>query len=404
MRRALGLNLFATLLTVALVASACGGGASDDAVGVDDAARVDAGTTTGASDKDTVDGGAAEVSTGGAAEVSTTDESTAGDEAAPDEGQTSVADDGPADDVVELTQGRDMHIITIAGPLLDPFFSAWEKGTVAAGDDLGVKSDYTAPADFSNVENDLIRLMEAAISQKPDGIIVGNFLPDVQGPGIQDAIDAGIPVVIANSGEEPGMALGAIAFVGAAAFLTGERTGEEMIANGVTSGLCMDHVPQNPATTEACQGMEAAFEQAGLQSSTFNLPLTDSANPQAIASALRGQLSADPDIDGVFTLGTAIAESAMQTVADLGVEDSVGIVAGNLSTNVMNAIADGDLLFAIDQQPYLQGYYGVLIAVQFAEYGLVPTEPVRTGPAFVTKDNVERAIRAQEQAGVRGSG
>ena len=401
MRRALGLKLFATLLTVALVASACGGGDSADAVGGDDAAGVDAGTTTGAPDEDTVDERAAE--------VSTTDESKSDDKPAPDAGQTSVADgepadDGPADDVVELTQGRDMHIITIAGPLLDPFFSAWEKGTVAAGDDLGVKADYTAPADFSNLENDFIRLMEAAISQQPDGIVIGNFFPDVQGPGIQDAIDAGIPVVVANSGEQPGLALGAVAFVGAADFLTGEKTGDEMIANGVTSGLCMDHVPQNPATTRVCQGFEAAFDGAGLRGTTFNLPLTDVGDPQAIASALRGQLSANPDIDGVFTLGTAIAESAMQTVADLGVQDTVGIVAGNLSTNVMNAIADGDLLFALDQQPYLQGYYSVLIAVQFAEYGLAPTAPVRTGPSFVTSENVERAIRAQEEGGVRGSG
>ena len=60
-------------------------------------------------------------------------------------------------------------------------------------------------------------------------------------------------------------------------------------------------------------------------------------------------------------------------------------------------------MFASDQQPYLQGYYGVLIAVQFAEYGLAPSEPVRTGPSLVTAENVADVIRAQDAAGVRGA-
>ena len=246
--------------------------------------------------------------------------------------------------------------------------------------------------------------MDAAISQDPDGIVIGDFLPDVQDPGIEEAIAAGIPVVVVNSGERSAKALGAIAFVGLEDFLTGERTAEHMIATGVTNGLCLDHVPQNPATTKVCEGFVAVFDRAGLASSIFNLPMTDAGDPQAIAAALRGQLAADPDIDGVFTLGTAIAESAMQAIGDLGVTDSVALGSGNLSINVLNAIIDGDIAFAVDQQPYLQGYYGVLIAVHHVEYGLAPSEPIRTGPFIITSDNAQRVIEIQEATGVRGSG
>ena len=392
MKRALRWQLLvATVAVVALVAAAC----SDD--------DTDRSASDGAA-VETEPGIASEPS-GGADDGETSAEAASGDSAASGDDGAMSDDGGEPDDVVELTQddGRGLHIITVSAPLVDPFFSAMEKGTAAAGFDLRVKSDYTAPADFNNLENDFIRLMEAAISQSPDGIVVGNFFPDVQDPGIQDAIDAGIPVVIINSGEPSAEALGAVAFVGQDESQAGQRVGERMIANGSTNGLCMDHVPQNPSTTRRCEGFVAAFDNAGLSSTVFNLPLTDSGDPQAVAAALRGQLSANPDIDGVFTLGSGVAESAIQAIADLGVKDTVALGTSDLSTNVLNSIVAGDLMFASDQQPYLQGYYGVLIAVQFAEYGLAPSEPVRTGPSLVTAENVADVIRAQDAAGVRGA-
>ena len=398
MRRALRLHLLVSLLAIALVAAACSGDDTDDAASDDRTTEVNTSA---------VAGGRSEPADAAADSSSTTEDETptadATGTASPD-GETADAATTEPDDAVVLTQadGGDMHIITISAPLLDPFFSAWEKGTLAAGLDLGVRSDYTAPADFSNLENDFIRLMEAAISQNPDGIVMANFFPDVQEPGLQDAVSAGIPVVVIAE-PTPG-AQGAVAFIGQNEHQAGLRAGERMIANGVTSGLCMDHVPQNPSTTRRCEGFVEAFDSAGLRSTIFNLPLTDAGDPQAIAAALRGQLSANPDIDGVFTLGSGVAESAIQAIADLGAKDTVALGTSDLSTNVLNAVAEGDLLFASDQQPYLMGYYGVLIATQFAQYGLAPTEPIRTGPSFVTADNVDIVIRAQEEAGVRGAG
>ena len=392
MKQVIGLRFLAALFTATLMVAGCGNSGSEDSVGdspsEDDASAVTTSTDSQANEQggDAGDGDATSADR-------TTDSST----------DSAVAGTGP-DDVVQLTQddGRGLHIITISAPLLDPFFSAWEKGTDAAGVDLRVKSEYTAPADFSNLENDFIRLMEAAISQSPDGIVVGNFFPDVQEPGIQDAIAAGIPVVVIAEPTEG--AQGAVAFIGQNEVQAGQRAGERMIANGVTSGLCMDHVPQNPSTTRRCNGFVAAFDNAGLPSTVFNLPLTDAGDPQAIASALRGQLSANADIDGVFTLGSGVAESAIQAIADLGVKDTVALGTSDLSTNVLNSIVAGDLMFASDQQPYLIGYYGVLIAVQFAEYGLAPSEPIRTGPSFITTENVDVVIQAQQEAGVRGAG
>ena len=330
-------------------------------------------------------------------------ETAAGSETAAEtvtEPSTETAPD--AAEVIEDTSGRDQLIVTVSAPLLDPFFSAWAKGTEAAGSDLGITSEFTAPANFDNAVTDFQRLLEAAIA-RADAMVVGNFIPDAFDPLIKQAIDSGIPVVIVNSGEASAKELGAIAFVGQDESFTGLRSGEEMVAAGVTHGLCLDHVPQNPSTTLRCEGFAAAFADAGLESTTFNLPQTDQNNPQAIAQALQGQIASNPGIDGIYTLGSFVAESALQAIADQGHSDSITLATTDLSTNVLNAIKDGKILFAADQQPYMQGYYGVLIASQYLEYGLQPGAPIRTGPMFVTVDNVDAVLKAQE-SGVRGAG
>ena len=76
--------------------------------------------------------------------------------------------------------------------------------------------------------------------------------------------------------------------------------------------------------------------------------------------------------------------------------------SGISDENVLNAINDGNMLFAIDQQQYLQGYLGVLIVTQFAQYGLLPGggNPILTGPGFVTQDNAAQVIELSAE-GIR---
>lgn len=58
------------------------------------------------------------------------------------------------------------------------------------------------------------------------------------------------------------------------------------------------------------------------------------------------------------------------------------------------------MLFAIDQQQFLQGYLPITFLVTNAQYGLGPIGEVRTGPAFVTPDNADDVIELTKQ-GIR---
>jgi simple sugar transport system substrate-binding protein len=61
-----------------------------------------------------------------------------------------------------------------------------------------------------------------------------------------------------------------------------------------------------------------------------------------------------------------------------------------VSKVALQQIKDGKLLFLINEQPYLDGYYGVLFAYHYAKFGLAPVGVVSTGPSVVDKVNVDK--------------
>jgi simple sugar transport system substrate-binding protein len=68
---------------------------------------------------------------------------------------------------------------------------------------------------------------------------------------------------------------------------------------------------------------------------------------------------------------------------------------------VLEAVRDGEMLFATDQQQFLQGYLPVVLLTNHAQYGVGPINAeIPTGPAFITQDNAQEVIDLSEQ-GVR---
>ena len=72
----------------------------------------------------------------------------------------------------------------------------------------------------------------------------------------------------------------------------------------------------------------------------------------------------------------------------------------DLSPGVLQALSDGKMMFAIDQQQYLQGYLPVVVLTLHAKFGLLPGADVLTGPGFVTKDNAAQVIQLSKE-GIR---
>lgn len=295
-------------------------------------------------------------------------------------------------------------IIVVSGPLSWPFFAAVKQGFDDAAELFGIEYQYIAVTDTANMTSDYPRLLQQAISRNPRMLLVGEFFPDGMDPLIREATAAGIPVLIHNSGQTMWEDNGSIGFVGEDPYQMGYKAGQIQADAGVTTGLCFNQVPGNPTVEERCNGYVAAMEEAGLATIYQTIGTGDATNPQAMTQAIKGTLQANPEIDGIYTLNAVPAMSALRAVEEVGRAGEVMIGTADLSNEVLLAIQSGDIAFAMDQQPYLQGFMSIQIASQFLDYGLQPIGHIKTGPLVIDASNVEQTLEVNRaHAGVRGA-
>ncbi|GKX32609.1 MAG: sugar ABC transporter substrate-binding protein [Rhizobiaceae bacterium MnEN-MB40S] len=301
-----------------------------------------------------------------------------------------AADDGP--------------IIVVSGPLSWPFFAAVKQGFDDAAEIFDVDFQYVAVTDTANMTSDYPRLLQQAISRNPRMLLVGEFFPDGMDPLIKEATAAGIPVLIHNSGQTLWEQNGSIGFIGEDPYQMGFKAGQIQAEGGVKHGLCFNQVPGNPTVEARCTGYVDAMKEAGLETTYQTIGTGDATNPQAMLQAIKGTLQANGTIDGVYTLNAVPAMSALRAVQEVGRAGEVMIGTADLSNEVLEAIKAGDIAFAMDQQPYLQGFLSIQTAKQYLDYGLHPIGAVTTGPLVIDKSNVDKTLEVNKEfSGVRGA-
>ena len=272
------------------------------------------------------------------------------------------------------------------------FFGPIVNGAKAAAKQLGIKLSYTGMGP-TNVNGPAeATILKAAISQKPAGLVVCNFFPSAENGLIKRAVAAGIPVIVANSGAATWKKDRAVAYLGEDSFQGGQAAATAMVKAGVKHPMCFDDTPGNPDVAARCAGFVKGMKKHKIKVEVVNDEQASS-NPSAIASAIKGELASKP-IDGILTMGPEQGDAASQAVSQVGKSGKVKLGTFDLSTNILNGIAQKRVLFGIWQEPYLQGYLPVVMAYQYAKYGFSPVGYVHTGPLLVTKKNVAKVTKA----------
>jgi simple sugar transport system substrate-binding protein len=235
-------------------------------------------------------------------------------------------------------------------------------------------------------------------------LLVGEFFPDGMDPLIKQATAAGIPVLIHNSGQTLWEGNGSLGFIGEDPYQMGYKAGEIEAQGGVKVGLCFNQVPGNPTVEARCTGYVAAMKKAGKQTIYQTIGTGQATDQQAMMQAIKGTLQAHPDIDGIYTLNAEPAISALRAVEDVGRKGKIMIGTADLSNDVLEDIKSGDIAFAMDQQPYLQGFMSIQVAYQYLNYGLHPIGAVTTGPLVIDKTNVDKTLEVNKShTGIRGA-
>jgi simple sugar transport system substrate-binding protein len=230
----------------------------------------------------------------------------------------------------------------------------------------------------------MARIVEQAVASNPDGLIVTIADFDVLKGPIEKAIRKGIPVITINSGTQKQSAeLGALLHVGQPEYDAGKGAGLRAKASGVTKFLCVNHYITNPASVERCTGFAD-----GLGVELGNQMIDSGVDPGEIKNKVIAYLRANPDTNGILTLGPNSAHPTLAALKTMKLSGKIFMGTFDLSGEIAAAVKEDTIAFAIDQQPYLQGYLPVVILTNLARYGVVPGNNINSGPGFVTKKNI----------------
>jgi simple sugar transport system substrate-binding protein len=272
----------------------------------------------------------------------------------------------------------------------DAFWDIIRKGAEAAAAKDNVELRYSSDPEAPNQAN----LVQSAIDSKVDGIALTLAKPDAMRAAVKAAQDADIPVVAFNGGFDQYKSMGIREFFGQDEQRSGVAAGERLTGEGAKKVLCVIHEQGSVIHEARCNGVAQGFKG---QTQFINV---NSKDMPAVESTITAKLQQDPSIDHVMGLSAAIALTAVQSVANAGSDAKV--VTFDTSSALADAIESGKVEWAVDQQPYLQGYLAVDALWLLRTNGNVVGggQPVLTGPAFVDDSNID-AVAELARGGTR---
>ncbi|MDV6012587.1 substrate-binding domain-containing protein [Haloechinothrix sp. LS1_15] len=262
----------------------------------------------------------------------------------------------------------------------DTFFDIVRAGAEAAAEKSNINLQYYNHEEVREQAN----LVDNMIDQGVDGIALTLATPDGLNDVVQRANEAGIPVVGFNSGIDHWADMGVLQYFGTDEELAGTALGERLSETDAESVLCVIQEQGHVALETRCAAVAEAFD------GQTERQYVDGSSMPSVQSSLQGKLQEDPDIDYVVTLGAPFAMTALDSVDAAGSDATVATF--DLNAEAADAIKEGDIEFAVDQQPYLQGYLAINSFWLYAHNGNFSgggEEPVLTGPAFVDADNID---------------
>ncbi len=284
-------------------------------------------------------------------------------------------------------------VITHGNPS-SQFWAVVRNGVLQAAEDMRVQATYQSPETFDL--DVMAKMIDDAVASNPDGIAVSIPNGDVLGPHIQKAIDAGIPVVSLNSGSGVAEDLGVLGHFGQSEYTAGNAAGERLLETGVSKGLCLIQEANNTALAVRCQGFADAL--SNVNGTVTNL-VVETDDPAQAQQAIAEALAEDSAINGILALGPSMGEPALAVLREKGLINQIKLAAFDLSPTMLKAVEDDEMLFLVDQQPFLQGYLPVMYLTLYNENLSEPAVKITlTGPDIITKENAAKVLEFSQES------
>lgn len=301
---------------------------------------------------------------------------------------------GPA--LAQTRQPEDIRIVFVThGQANDVYWTVVKNGMQAAAERMGVTVEYFAPETWDVVR--MARMIEAATASNPDGLVVSIPDPTALEAPIRAAEEAGIPIIVIDTGFDQVEPWGLDLFVGGGSeYENGVRAAGLLADAGVTAAICVNQEVGNVSLDMRCNGLTDGLAAAGgtVEVVAVTMDPTDSTR------RTEAFLTAHPEVDGIVTLGPSVGGPILGMLKERGILEDYTFGTFDLSPEVLDALDKGEMLFAVDNQQYMMGYLPVVFLTMKAMYATFPTDTVWTGPGFVTQADAA-AVRDLSQQGIR---
>jgi simple sugar transport system substrate-binding protein len=274
------------------------------------------------------------------------------------------------------------------------FWSVFKKGVDQAQSDLKARGVSVSQVYANNDVSKQVAGLNAAIASKVN--VIATSVPDASAlkDPLTTAASKGIEIITVNSGLGAFDALKTyMVHVGQTEDVAGQGAGKQFNAVGAKSLVVLIHEASNAGLTQRAAGAKKTFKGT---TKTLVIPNATSDLP-GTQQKIKAYFQANPKTDAFLALNPDIATAALSAVPS---KTKVGTF--DLSPGVIAAVQSGKVLFAIDQQQYLQGYLPVVFAYLFVTNldTVGNGQPVLTGPGIVNKANAAR-VAALAKKGTR---
>jgi simple sugar transport system substrate-binding protein len=264
----------------------------------------------------------------------------------------------------------------------DTFWDIIRAGASAAAAKDNISLHYSNNDDPTQEAN----LIQDAISSHVNGIAVTDPNPGALCPAILKAKAAGIPVVMFNAGFANWQQCGAMEYFGQDETIAGVAAGKRLAAAGAKHVLCVLQTQGQIQLEERCAGVVQGLGSEGAVTKLY----VNGTDNSAMLTTMTSALTRDKNVDAVITLGAPVALVAIQAIA--AAHSSTKLYTFDTNAAEIAKIKSGAVQWAVDQQPYLQGYESVDSLWLYITNGdvLGGGNTVLTGPAFIDSSNVAK--------------
>ena len=257
------------------------------------------------------------------------------------------------------------------------------KGASDKAKELGYKLDYQGVARESDVAGQ-VNLVRNVAATMPAGILLAATDATALVDPVKEAMAAGVPVVMVDSGVNADVAVASITTDN----YDGARKAGELLAKMVGGSGKLINLGITAGSETGNQRDKGFLDALTAFPSITALPTQWTGAEAAVAlNSTNDLLTANPDVVGIYSAAAPMGVGAAQALKARNLQGKVKLITFDPSPEVIPLFQDGTIQAIVAQDPYQMGYRGVDTIDRFRKGETIAAKSIQIPVQIITPEN-----------------